>query len=188
MWIEHPLYALINDSVNNEAFEPQGSTEQLWSVVVRKDQLANARKSFPNLSVKQSLQAAGIRSRKPTDEQRPFQFDMLLQQAELAEKNGDWAQAAQMFEYIAEHYQNELWMKTLAAKAFYKVGDHTKAVELSSEINQQRPTVDTLLLEAKVNREKKNFNTAIDLLRKAEQILARKPDHLVSTEVNNYSR
>lgn len=188
MWIEHPLYALINGSVSNEAFEPQGSSEQLWSIVVRRDQLANARKSFPNLSVKQSLQAAGILSRKPTVEQQPFQFDMLLQQAELAEKNGDWAQAAQMFEYIAEHYQNELWMKTLAAKAFYKVGDHTRAIKLSCEINQQRPTVDTLLLEAKVNREKKNFNTAIGLLRKAEQILTRKPDHLVSTEVNNYSR
>jgi len=188
MWVEHPLYALTYDPVSNEAFEPQGSSEQLWSVVVRKDHLANARKSFPNLSVKQSLQAAGIRSRKPTDEQRPFQFDMLLQQAELAEKNGDWAQAAQMFEYIAERYQNELWMKTLAAKAFYKFGNHARAAKLSSEINQQRPTVDTLLLEAKVNREKKNFNTAIGLLRKAEQILTRKPDHLVSTEINNYSR
>jgi len=196
MWVEHPLYALINsapmtscESKNGgAAFELRGSTEQLWAIVVRKDQLANARKSFPNLSVQQSLQAAGIQFKKPTDDQLPFQFDLLLQQAQLAEKNGNWAQAAQMFEYIAEHYHNGLWMKTLAAKAFYKVGDHTKAAKLSSEINQQRPTVDTLLLEAKVNREKKNFKTAIALLRRAEQILSRQSDYLVSTEVNNYSR
>jgi len=102
----------------------------------------------------------------------------------LAEKDGNWAEAAQMFEYIAERYQNELWMKTLAAKAFYKAGDHTKASKLSSEINQQRPTVDTLLLEAKVNREKKNFNAAIELLKTAQQILVGKTDYFVNAETN----
>jgi glycosyltransferase involved in cell wall biosynthesis len=196
MWVEHPLYALINsapmlpcESENGGvAFEMRGSTEQLWAIVVTKEQLQNARKNFPDLSVRQSLQAAGIQFKKPTDEQMPFQFDLLLQQAQSAENNGNWAQAAQMFEYIAEHYQNKLWMKTLSAKASYKVGNHTRAAKLCSEINQQRPTVNTLLLEAKVDRGKKNFKAAITLLRRAEQILTRESDYLISNEVNNYSR
>jgi outer membrane PBP1 activator LpoA protein len=62
-------------------------------------------------------------------------------------------------------------MKTLAAKASFKAGGHIRAAELSREVNRQRPTVDTLLLEAKVKREKKDFNSAIKLLEKAEQIL-----------------
>ena len=184
MWVENALYALINSSVSGEGFELEGSTDSLWAAVVTKDDLQYARKSFPSRTLPQSLKAAGIRLRQPNFEQLPFQFDDLLQQAQLAEKDGNWAEAAQMFEYIAERYQNELWMKTLAAKAFYKAGDHTKASKLSSEINQRRPTVDTLLLEAKVNREKKNFNAAIELLKRAQQILVGKTDYFVSAETN----
>ena len=89
----------------------------------------------------------------------------------MTEKAGDCAKAAQIFEYIGENYQNHLWMKTLAANAFYKAGSYSKAARQISEINRQRPTVDTLLLEAKLKRQDKNFNSAIELLERAEQIL-----------------
>ena len=104
-------------------------------------------------------------------EEIPFQFDQLLQQAKSAGKDGDWQKAAQKFEYIAEHHQNELWIKALAAEAFFKTGRYTKADKLVREVNQQRPTVDTLLLEAKLNREKNDYRSAIVLLEKARQIL-----------------
>ncbi|MBA7696282.1 hypothetical protein ES703_104925 [subsurface metagenome] len=149
----------------------EGSTDELWAAVVRKSDLQYARRSFPNLPVRQSLKAAGIMLRPPSFEELPFQFDNLLLEARLAGKNGDWAQAARMFEYIADHHQNQLSMRTRAAKAFFKAGDHARAAVLSCEVNQQRPTVDTLLLEAKVEREKKNFVSAIELLERAEQIL-----------------
>jgi len=171
MWVENPLYVLINSLVSREGFELEGSTDTLWAAVVRKRDLQCARRSFPNLPVRQSLKAAGIGLRHPGFEELPFQFDNLLQQARLAEKDGNWVEAAQMFEYIAGHHRNELWMKTLAAKAFYKAGGHTRAAELSYEVNQQRPTVNTLLLEAKVKRQQKNFSSAIELLKRAEQIL-----------------
>ncbi len=170
-WVEDSLHALINSPVSCEGFELEASTETLWAVVVRKEKLQYARSSFPNLPVRQSLKAAGIVLRQPAFEERPFQFDDLLQEAHFAEKNGNWAQAAQMFEYIAEHHQNELWMKALAAKAFFNAGRYTRAAELSCKVNQQWPTVDTLLVEAKVNREKNDFNSAIGSLNRAEQIL-----------------
>jgi len=178
MWIEDPLYALINNPNSRRGYEPEGSTEELWAAVVTKDDLQFARRSFPNLPVRESLKAAGIVLKHPNFEELPFQFDKFLQQALSAEKEGNWWQAGQMFEYIAEKHQNELWMKRLAAKAFFKAGDHTRAAELSHNVNQQRPTVDTLLLEAKIKREKKDFDSAIKLLKTAEQILENPIRHL----------
>ncbi len=170
-WVEDSLNALVNSSANNEGFELEDSTERLWAVVLRKNDLQYARRSFPHLSVRESLNAAGIAIRRLQPEEIPFQFDQLLEKAKSAEKNGNWSKAAEMFEYITKHYQNELWMKTLAAKASFKAGGHIRAAELSREVNRQRPTVETLLLEAKVKHEKKDFNSAIKLLQKAEQIL-----------------
>jgi len=171
MWVENPLYGLLNGQVSREGFELEGSTDTLWAAVVRKADLQFARRSFPNLPVRQSLRAAGVVLRQPSFEELPFQFDIFLKEARSAEKDGKWAAAAQMYEYIAERHQNELWMKSMAAKAFFKAGGHSKAAELCCEVNARRPTVDTLLLEAKVRREKKNFNSAVELLERAKQIL-----------------
>ncbi|MHC4913029.1 MAG: glycosyltransferase [Planctomycetota bacterium] len=171
MWVENPLYALINSQVSREGFELEGSTDMLWAAVVRKADLQYARRSFPNLPVRQSLRAAGVVLRQPSFEELPFQFDIFLKEARSAERDGKWAAAAQMYEYIAKRHENKLWMKSLAAKAFFKSGCHSKAAELSSEVNRQRPTTDTLLLEAKARREKKSFNSAIELLERAKQTL-----------------
>jgi hypothetical protein len=171
IWIENPLYALMNNSDSRRGYKPEGSTDELWAAVVTKDDLQYARRCFPDLPVQESLKAAGIILKHPNFEELPFQFDNLLQQALSAEKDREWLQAGQIFEYIAENLQNELWMKRLAAKAFFKAKDHTRAAELSHNMNQQRPTVDTLLLEAKIKRKNKDFNSAIELLKTAEQIL-----------------
>jgi glycosyltransferase involved in cell wall biosynthesis len=171
MWIESSLYALINGSGSREGFELEGSTDAVWAVVLRKADLQYARKAFPHLPLRQSLEAAGIVLRRPGFEEIPFRFDDLLQRACSATKNGSFTEAARIFEYIADHHQNKLWMKAMAAKAFFEAGDYARAARLTSEVNQQRPTVDTLLLEARLNREKKKFNPAIELLKKAERIL-----------------
>ena len=170
-WVEDSLHALINSSASNEGFELEDSTDKLWAVLLRKEELQYARKTFPNLSVRESLNAAGITVRRIEPEEIPFQFDQLLEKAKKAEKNGNWLKAAEMFEYMKKHYQNELWMKSLVAKASYMAGAHIRAAKLSHEINRQRPTVDTLLLEAKIKRKQKDFDSAITLLEKAEQIL-----------------
>jgi len=171
MWVEEPLYALINGSSDCKGFELEGSTDSLWAAVFRKDDLLYARSSFPNLPLRESLRAAGIVLTTLSPEEIPFKFDRLLEEAQLAEKNGNWAQAAQIFEYIADHHRNELWMKSSAAKAYFEAGCCERAARLSSEVNCRRPAVDTLLLEAKVHRQTKNFNSAIELLKTAKRIL-----------------
>ena len=77
-------------------------------------------------------------------------------------------------------------MTRLAAKAFFKAGEHARAAELSRRINQQWPTVDTLLLEAKLKRQRKNFNSAIELLKTAEQTLS--DSHIPSDYSSPFTR
>jgi len=171
MWIENPLYALINCVDDRQGFLPDETTDQLWAAVLKKDDLQFARRSFPDLSVLESLEASGITLRHPSHEELPFQFDNLYHLALSTEKEGDWLQAAEMYKHIAEQHQNVLWMKRLAAKAFFEAGDHTKAEGICREVNQQRSTVDTLLLEAKIKRENKELNSAIELLTTAAHTL-----------------
>lgn len=171
MWVEDALYALINEPVAHEGFELEGSSAELWAAVLRKSDLEYARRSFPNLPVRESLQAAGIVLKRLHASQVPFQFDRLLAEARRADKSGNCAKAADIFEFIAANYQNEFWMNTLAAKSFFKAGNYTKASELSRRLNRQRPTVDTLLLEAKIRRRENDSNSAICLLERAEDIL-----------------
>jgi glycosyltransferase involved in cell wall biosynthesis len=170
MWVEKPLYALIH-STAREGFLVEGATSQAWGAVLRRADLDPSRKAHPHLSIEASLTAAGIRVRKAQDEEWPFQLDEMLRQAKLAEADGNWRVAARLFEHIGEHFANELWMKTMAARAWFEAGDHERASLLSREVNRERPTVDTLLLEARVCRERRDLGTAMRLLTQAEQWL-----------------
>ncbi len=188
MWVEESVYVLINSSAGHVAFELRGTTDVLWAIVIRKEDLYNARRSFPSLSIRQSLQASGIVQRKLGIEDTPFKFDGLLREAISSQNDGNWRQAGRMFEYIAEHHKNELWMRSLAAKAVFEAGDHARAAQLIHEVNQQRPTVETLLLQAKFCRENKSFYRAIQLLEKAQQILTNEIDYSTGSKVVNYTQ
>jgi glycosyltransferase involved in cell wall biosynthesis len=169
--IEDALCGLLGRPPTPEAIELDHSTDTLWAAVLQKSNLRHARDSFPNLPVRQSLEAAGVTLRKPRPADIPFQFDQLLEQAQRTEKNGDPAKAGQMFEHIAAEYQNQIWMKSLAAAAWFNAGDSSRAADISRRLNQTRPTVDTLLLEARIRRKEKDFGGSIDLLQCALQIL-----------------
>jgi glycosyltransferase involved in cell wall biosynthesis len=172
VWAEGSLYALMNSGRDGDGFELKGSTDRLWGAVVRRSDLDLARRRFPHLPVRESLKAAGVTLRQPDFEELPFQFDNLLQEARSLEKDGNWAEAGRMFESIAYHHQNELWMTRLAAKAFFKAGEHAKAAELGRKANQSVPDVDTLLLEARIKHRENDFSAAIELLSMAEQKLS----------------
>ena len=171
MWIEESLYALINSTVGGEGLELEGSTESLWAAVFVKSDFQNARRIFPDLSIRESLKAAGVTVRKLKPEEIPFQLDSLLHEARSEERDGNFAKAAEIFEYIAEQYQNQLWMNSLAAKAYFKAGLYRKADELCRRVNQERPTVDTLLIESRIKQKYKEYESAIILLRQAREIL-----------------
>jgi len=170
-WLEDSLCALINSPTGNEALELEGSTDRCRAVVLKTDDLKRARGRFRSLAVRESLDAAGISTRRVLPHEIPFQFDQVLGCAKLAEKDGNWARAARLYEYAGDHYQNRIWMKSQAARALFTAGDHKGAARLFSELNRQRPTVETLLSEAKLSRRSKDFKSAIELLERADQVL-----------------
>lgn len=170
-WLEDSLCGLISNSKAGEGFELEDSTEKLWAVVLKTDDLRDARRRFPGMTVRDSLHAAGVKVKRPEPNEIPFQFDQLLCQSESVLDEGDYAQAGRMFEDIARRYGNEIWMKYRAADAYFKADEFDKAAELVRQVNERKPTVDTLLLEAKLKRRKKDFPPAITLLEEAERIL-----------------
>ena len=170
-WLEDSLYGLLAGSGDGEGFELEGSTDKLCAVVLKTDDLRDARRRFPGMSVRESLSAAGIEIRRVRPDEIPFQFDQLLCQSVSAEKEANWAEVGRMFENIAGRYGNELWVKSRAAEAYFKAGEFDKAGEVARQLNERRPTVDTLLLEAKLKRCKKDFREAIVLLEEAERKL-----------------
>ncbi len=188
MWLEDSLYALLNTSDTREAFELEGSTPACWAVVARKDLLQLARGRFPHLSLREGLVSAGINVRRVRPAEIPFQFDTLLKEAQMEEKAGNWRHAAEIYEHIGEHYRNQIWMKSLAAGVLFKAGDFVRSAELASWVNQRHPTVDTLLLEAKIKRRQKDFKSALALLKGAENILAGNvsTDITMPTKANKY--
>ena len=62
-------------------------------------------------------------------------------------------------------------MRGLAARSFYKAGEFERALNYSRQVNEERPTVETLLTEAKVCRTRNEFEKAVYLLETAEGIL-----------------
>jgi len=170
-WVEDSVYALLNSEEENLAYELERSTPQCRGFVLHKHHLLAARRSFPGLELPESLQAAKITIKKVLADQIPFKFDQLLEMAQRAEKCGDYAKAAMLFEYIKDNYGNEIWMKRLAADALFKAGNLTRAAELIEQVNRERPSVESLLIEAKIKKQQKDFNSAIELLEKARRIL-----------------
>ncbi|MEJ2647041.1 MAG: glycosyltransferase [Sedimentisphaerales bacterium] len=171
MWIEKSLYPLINSEDDKQGYLLEDSTEKLWAVVLRKEDLFSARRNYPEMSLPDSLSASGIVLKKPGPQELPFQFDNMLQQAFSAQNNGDWLQAAEIYEYAAENYSNELWMKSLASNALFNAGKISSAAALCSQVNRKRPTVGTLLLEAKARCREKEYSAAIELLTIAQKTI-----------------
>ncbi len=172
MWVENPLYPLLREPARSVGFLLEGASPGAWGAVLRRTDLQRARRTFPQMSIESSLAACGVEVRPPAPEELPFQFDEWLRQVKLAEANGDWLTAAQWYEAMAGRHHDELWMKTMAAQAYFHAGKYPRAERLSREVNGARPTIDTLLLEAKTCRRSGDFHRAVQLLSDAEQRLS----------------
>ena len=171
MWVERSIYALMNCGQEGVAYEIENSTELVWGFVAEKQTLVNARRTFGNVSVRESLISSGVQIRQVTEEELPFKLDLHLTAAKSSESRGEWLAAGQTYDYMRQHYTNDVWLSSAAANAYYMGGDYEAARGLCEKLNQSRPTVDTLLLQAKVAKKACDFCGAIKLLKEAEDIL-----------------
>jgi hypothetical protein len=173
MWVEDPLHAAVSAKDAGTAFaiaKPEGD----WPpVVVGREALLKARGVRPGVTLRESLAAAGITVREPTDDERPFGFDRSLQRAQALEKEGAWARAGWLYDRIGAHFGNRRWMKERAAWALYRAGSQDgRAMEMAREAAAGRPTVSVLLIQAKLLRRAGRDTDAAATLERAEDILS----------------
>ena len=173
LWVEDPLYAAAHDATGKVAFEIAGSAGGDWpAVVLRTDGLRRARARDSGPSLRLSLEAAGIAVRPPSEAERAFPFDRLLQNAEEMESDGDWAQAAWLYKQMGERFNNSRWMHERTVRALLKAGGRDgEALAVCREINLTTPTVSTLLLEARLLKRANQPGPAVALLEEADAIL-----------------
>lgn len=172
-YLERSLYPVLQNPQQNVAYEIVEATPDHWGVIVRKDALIAARQSHPDVSIRHSLQAANINIKKPQFAEYPFQFDNYLIAAFQKERQGDWSQAARIYEIAAEQYGNTLWMQTRQANALYQQSQWEQAAALAGQLNQTAPTVARLMIEARARRKLNDYSAAVALYRRAEAILDR---------------
>ncbi len=164
-WIEDSVYPLLAHP--GTAFELEDSDATRWAVVGTREAISRARRSHPEMALRRALPAVDVAIRRVQPDEIPFQYDQLLEQAKARVAARQWAQAAGMFEHIADRYGNEWWIRSLAANAHYHGGNFQRAGELCRHVNARCPTVETLLLEGRLHRRAKDPASAIPLLEKA---------------------
>lgn len=171
MWVEPALHALVHGPRRKAAIA-LGGEDDPWAVLLRTDELWAARCRHPDLSVGQSLRAENIALRKPAPEERPFQFDRLLARAQLHERDGNWLQAAELYDQMLRAGPNGLRIQQRAANALHRAGRHDEqALRLCLQVNARRPTPESLLLEARIHRRADRIRAAADRLERARKIL-----------------
>ncbi len=168
-WVEDCMYAILNDTTPNQALELDGSTPQYEALLMRQTDLAEALPNFTG-SLRNTLISTGVSIRKLTPQEIPFQYDQLLCEAKTKLEINP-VEAAEIYDYIARNYQNELYIRQFEAKAHLQAGNLAAAEQSAGRLNCIRPVVDTLLLQAVAHKKTGNLQAAVALLEQGKHIL-----------------
>jgi glycosyltransferase involved in cell wall biosynthesis len=173
LWVESARHALIHNPHPAVGYLLEGPQEaEIPLAVVWKDGLRSARRATPALNARESLREAGISLVAPTLAECPFAFDGILRTADDVAAEGNWAKAAELFDKLPGKFANDLWMMEKRAMALHHTGAGAEeALRLCVEINRQRPSVESLLLEARLRRERDQLPQAVELLESARRQL-----------------
>jgi glycosyltransferase involved in cell wall biosynthesis len=170
-FVERSLNPLLNNDRQSIAYELAESTPEYWGGVLPTSVLRSARRAHSHLPLKESLLAHHLEIRKPFLEEYPFQFDLALGVARQYEREGQWGDAARLYDFAARHYGNTLWVQTLKANALYHQSRWESAASLAEDLCRTAPTVARLLIAARARGKLNDFNAAAALYRRAEAIL-----------------
>jgi glycosyltransferase involved in cell wall biosynthesis len=171
IYLERSIYPLLGGKNSRSLFEIKESDEAHFGAVGHTQAWREALgRGCPVLSA-QALRAAGLDVRKPRFEEYPFQFDNLLCSTEMMQIEGQWQQAAKIYDYMACHFGNEIWMRTRQANAMVHAGQYAAAADLAGQLNGRRPTVTTYMIEARARKKLQDYKTAAGLYGRALAIL-----------------
>jgi hypothetical protein len=172
LWVEDALHAAVVDD-GRTAFALDAPPEAaVPGFLAPREALARARRGAAGVPVAESLRAAGLALRPPEPGERAVRFDRALQDAQACEAEGNWLLAAALYRAAGRQFGNTRWMRERRARALYEAGGRDdEALDLCRDLNR-RPTVATLLLEARLHRRADRFDEAVDRLEHARRLLA----------------
>ena len=174
LWLEKSLWPMMNCNDKKQAIELVDSTSRTFSAVFFTDKLRSIRSQFGHMSFEDSIMAADVHVRQPLVEEYPLQFDNMLTIAKLKEKGGRFLEASGLYGRIALDYGNELRMHSYQARALHMAGKSESALDIILDINSQRPTANTLILEGKIRKTLNDHENAIKVLNKARSIIEKR--------------
>ena len=180
--VERAMFVLIHHAGDGEAVR-LGQSAGGYGGVFRAEQLLDARRRHPALSVRRSLEAERIVLTPALPEQSLLAFDADLRLGAAAEAEGNFLQAADFYRQ-AGRKGNSLWMAEAAVGALHRHGQHDgRALDACRQINAESPTVASLLLEARLLREDHQLDRACRRLEQAREILDWTPAPLVAAGI-----
>lgn len=172
LWVEDALHAAVGDPTGRTAFTLTGHSEVRPAFVVGAGQLRRARAGRGERRLLDSLRGVGAEVREPRPGEWALGFERVFQAAESLEEEGNWVQAAALYNQIHPRFGNTRWMRERAAAALYRAGGRDdEALDIVGDLNRGRPTVSTLILEARLHRRCDRLNDAVGLLERARSIL-----------------
>jgi hypothetical protein len=173
LWIENALHAAVTGAAGGAAFLGTGEKEALRPVLARPEDWQAVCAAPEEMPLADALRTRGMEVREPRPTETAFQFDQLLQDAQSLEAEGSWAQAAWLYGQIGARFSNARWMRERRAGALYRAGGRDgEALSAVRELNARRPTVSTLVLEARLLRRAGDEASAAELLEQAEEALS----------------
>jgi len=173
--VQDAWHVLTRHAAEDEAIRigPAGT----FAGVFRTEQLLVARRRRPALSIRRSIEADGIVLRSPRPDELPGAFDDLVRRARDAADHGRGIEAAQLYEAAGQYSGQTLWTDEAAARALYRHGGHDEqALAACTRVNARRPTVASLLLEARLLRRSGQVDHAAQRLQRAREFLE-EPTH-----------
>jgi glycosyltransferase involved in cell wall biosynthesis len=170
-WVEDCLNAIDKKPMSNEVFEIEGSDDNLWAGIFEEQTLKHLVSENRQGSLLDNVKKAGLNIRKVQPDEIAFQYDQFLSRARILMQQKNFAKAAELFEYIAKNYGNELWISILAAQAHLKNGNLQRAREISEQLNRVFPSVESLITAAQAEKGFKNYGRAIELFGNAIEII-----------------
>jgi len=171
LWVEDALHAALGGD-GRTAFLLESDGAASPGFLLPRNLLAQVRRETPDRPVAEALATAGVTLREPDPRELALRFDRALMDATQSEQQGNWLLAADLYRRIGEQLGNTRWMRERQARALYDAGGRDEqALDLCRGLNRRRPTVSTLLLEAKLHRRADRFREAIGRLEHARHIL-----------------
>jgi len=173
LWVEDALHAATLDD-GRTAFALPGPQAVAPAFVLPTAALARVLRGAAGRPMARALADAGIVLRAPRPDEYALRFDRALQDAQRLEENGAWERAAGAYRDIADRFGNALWMHQRRVRALVEAGRDGEALDLCRDLNRRRPTVGSLLLEARIYRQADRLDEAIERLEQARRWLAAK--------------